>query len=330
MARASRILLVTAASAALAVALLATVALAAAPSGGTGVRGSASATGSAAPTHSVTSTASAEDNGARAQTGYALDFTLPTYGKAGCLVCHGDANLVISKGAGNRTFWIDQRRYVASAHGTILCTGCHVDYGYKAPHKPSTDYRTTAKQACKGCHADQFRDYSLGAHAVRPTEGGRPDPKAASKPLCGDCHGSHDMPKLKDDPAGQAALHASGGEMCGRKGCHAEFWDNYDDYYHGAAYKAGAQDAPACWDCHGAHTVLATKNKLSPTNVTQLKTTCSGPPAPGRQYTCHEGATAAYSTYTELIHGKKEVVGSNPVVKLLSGLTGAVGGLFGR
>jgi hypothetical protein len=253
--------------------------------------------------------------------GYILDFTLPTYGKAGCLVCHGDPKLVVSKTLGNRSFWIDEKLYDASAHGTIMCTGCHVDYGYSTPHGKGTSWRMVAKQACKNCHVEAYRAYSLGSHAARPQPDGSPDPKAAQKPLCGDCHGSHYMPKLKDNPAGQAAVHGSAQAMCGRAGCHADYWDNYSDYYHGAAYKRGAPDAPACWQCHDTHQVLPTKNPLAPTNVANLGETCGQ---------CHEGATEAYTGYTPLIHQSRQAFASNPVYAFVTRIAGSVAGLFTR
>jgi hypothetical protein len=119
---------------------------------------------------------------------YALDFTLPSYGKAGCLVCHGDKNLVVAQGDLTVSYWIDEDAYNHSAHSTITCTGCHTDYGYKAPHAQTTgpDWRAIAKQSCKNCHPQEFADWNSGAHAILPIGIGQPDPKAASKPLCGD------------------------------------------------------------------------------------------------------------------------------------------------
>ena len=64
----------------------------------------------------------------------------------------------------------------------------------------------------------------------------------AVKPLCGDCHApSHEIEMLTDNPEAKARMRANGYEICGR--CHEEYWDNYFDYYHGAAYQAGAVDA---------------------------------------------------------------------------------------
>ncbi len=245
-----------------------------------------------------------------AQGTWALDFTLPTFGKSGCLVCHNDPKLVVPKGVTDVSFWIDEASYDRSSHAKVVCTGCHLDFGYKAPHD-GADWKSVAKQSCVNCHDAAFRDFTAGAHAGRPSADKRPDPKAADKPLCGDCHGAHDIAVLKKNPSGQAALHASAQFVCGREGCHKDYWDSYSDYYHGAAYKRGAADAPACWDCHGAHTVIVTTSTISPTNAANIVETCSKG-ATGK-LRCHIGASEGLMQYVRLIHRKGEVVAGNPL-----------------
>ena len=263
-------------------------------------------------TPSVTTTPVASGTGA-----FALDFTLPTFGKSGCMVCHGDPNLVVAQGDITHSFWIDEAVYAKSAHAKTVCTGCHIDYGYKAPHgQAGLDWRAVAKQSCKNCHPDQYRDWSLGGHAPAPTAG-TPDPKAALKPLCGDCHGGHDMAILKNNPAGKKAIRAQAEQMCGRTGCHADYWANYNDYYHGAAYKTGAEDAPTCWTCHGTHMVLKSTDRTAPTNSANLGAANScGTPG------CHADANAAYTAYAPMIHGRAKITKENPVVRFLDTVFG--------
>lgn len=246
---------------------------------------------------------------------WALDFTLPTFGKSGCLVCHSDSKLVVPKAGADISYWVDQAAYDRSVHARVVCTGCHTDFGYKAPHTSAVDWKMTAKQSCVACHAKEARDFSDGAHAIRPSPDRKVDPKAASKPRCGDCHGGHDMQKLKDNPAGRAALRAQGQQVCGLEGCHKDYWDNYNDYYHGRAYKRGAEDAPACWDCHGAHTVIVSTSILAPTNEANLTETC-GKGAKG-DMKCHEGVSDELASYVTLIHKKEEVLTANPLYSVL-------------
>jgi hypothetical protein len=275
-------------------------------------------TGTAAPSRPATSGSVPTTVAPPAKGGYALDFTLPTFGKSGCLVCHGDPNLVGAKGDSTHSYWIDEETYNKSAHATVICTGCHVDYGYKAPHgQAGADWRAVAKQACKNCHQSQLDDVSVGSHAIKPSSGA-PDPKAASKPLCGDCHGGHDIMITKNDPAAKARLHAQSQRMCGRDGCHADYWDNYRDYYHGAAYKAGASDAPACWECHGTHTTLKSTERYAPTNRDNLgeQNSCGQPG-------CHIDASGL-SSYVPLIHSRAKAVESNPLYSQLSRVFGGL------
>jgi hypothetical protein len=257
---------------------------------------------------------------------WALDFTLPSFGKSGCLVCHGDPRLVVPKGDTVTSYWIDQKAYDKSAHATVECAGCHLDFGYRAPHDPGAGWREIAKQSCANCHDAQFRDYAAGAHAARPGADKTPDPKAASKPLCGDCHGAHDIPRVTKstngtktpDPAGLALVHGQSEKMCGASTtCHKVYWDNYTDYYHGAAYKRGALDAPACWDCHGTHMVKAATDTLSPVNVEKLPATCGSGADGSLEGQCHEGSSAELAQYAPLIHKRQDVLAANPIYAFL-------------
>jgi hypothetical protein len=254
---------------------------------------------------------------------YDMSFSLPTYGKSGCMVCHGDPNLVRVRGDQSLSYWIDEERYAAGAHGGITCTGCHLDFSYTAPHAEAgaADWETTAKLACKNCHEDQYEAYSLGVHSISNIPG-EEDTIADAKPLCGDCHGAHDIQMLTDNPEGQRALRAEGRRVCGV--CHKDWYDAYGDYYHGAAYKRGAPDAPACWQCHGYHNVHPSADRQSPVHEGQLARTCGQ---------CHEDVEDGYLTYTELIHGRRDTLEDNPAYVFVSGvrdaITSALSGLVG-
>ena len=250
---------------------------------------------------------------------YDMDFTLPTAGKSGCMVCHADENLIRLKGDNFVTYWVDPKTLDSSAHNAIMCTGCHVDFAFKAPHNINqTDWRATAKLSCKNCHETQFEAYGKGAHSITVRPGEKVDPAAPQKPLCGDCHGAHAIQTLTDNPKGQAAMHLDGWEVCGR--CHSKEWNSYADYYHGAAYRRGAIDAPACWDCHGSHEMLPSSDRKSMTHPNNLEETCGK---------CHDGVSAEYVQYAGLVHKKAEVLDSNPVYSFIQQTKEAVTGLFG-
>lgn len=228
--------------------------------------------------------------------GYDVDFTLPTAAKDGCLVCHGDPGLSRLKDGAYVSFYVDPTLVESSAHAGVQCTGCHLDFAFTLPHLAAQeDWREVAKSACKNCHQDQSLAYGRSVHRIE-SQDATAQAEGTFKPLCGDCHGSHAMQTLTDNPAGQDALRARAYEVCGE--CHQDYWDNHSDYYHGEAFKAGAMDAPACWDCHGGHEVLPSSDKDALTNERHLVETC-------RQ--CHPTANEDYVGYGPLIHGRAEI-----------------------
>jgi hypothetical protein len=101
--------------------------------------------------------------------------------------------------------------------------------------------------------------------------------------------------------------------MCGKSGCHADYYANFNDYYHGAAYKAGATDAPTCWTCHGTHAILKSTDRLAPTNAANFgqKNSCG-------TAGCHQDAGPAYVSYAPMIHGRDKISSANPIVKFLA------------
>ncbi len=272
---------------------------------------SASQPGNSATAYSAPAAASKQ-----ATDTYDLTFTLPTAGKSGCMVCHGDPNLVRIQNGQTVSMYIDAAMVESSAHANIQCTGCHLDFAYSVPHPNTSNdaWRDVAKAACKNCHKESFSAYSQGAHSPSPTPSTEQTVTAAStsvpgatnttrKPLCGDCHGSHDIQILKDNPAGQEALHARGKEICGD--CHEAYWDNCNDPYHGAAYKRGAKDAPACWDCHSPHSIIPSSDRRSSVNEVNLVETCSQ---------CHlNEPNEEYTSYSVLVHGRQDIYQANPI-----------------
>jgi len=253
--------------------------------------------------------------------GYDVDFTLPTAAKAGCLVCHGDENLIRLREDEIVSFFVDPAELEAGPHATVQCAGCHLDFAFTLPHVQETeDWQRTAKSACKNCHQDQYVEYGQGAHRIEVGNGASAD--ADEKPLCGDCHGAHDMVALVDSPEGQAAMRDNAWEVCGR--CHEDYWENYNDYYHGRPFKrGGAYDAPSCWDCHGYHDIRPSSDRRSTVHESRLAETCTSNPA------CHHDVNVDYLTYAEMIHGHGELLEQNPLFDLLSRIRSAISGLFG-
>jgi len=260
---------------------------------------------------------------------YDLDWTLPTAGKSGCNVCHGDENLVRIQDGKTISLYVDTAVLQDSAHQNVPCTSCHVDFAYKTPHntivKNGEQWRAVAKLSCKNCHKDAFTLYTSGAHspAGRPGDTsstvGAADSSAPGKPrpLCGDCHGGHGIPS-KEDTAGKEAVHASALTMCG--GCHAKFTDEYMDYYHGHAYQEGASDAPACWQCHETHRVLPADDRKSSVNRNNLPETCG---------TCHAGEIdEAFLDFDVLVHHAQDVYDDNPLYAAVDSVRDALSSMI--
>lgn len=273
---------------------------------------------------------------------YDLSFTLPTVGVSGCTVCHADPNLVRIQGETTTTsIFTDPTEFAESAHAEVLCTGCHVDFAFETPHAnvEGDDWQEVAGSACKSCHDQAFSAVTSGAHspttqpgvsaaearAARVAEGKPPE-----VPICGDCHGSHeiaylDVERWEESTAtadaaeaarqGRAAMHSQGLEICG--GCHVRETEEYSDYYHGAAYQEGEPDAPACWDCHGTHQMLPASDPDSPVHPNNLIETCGK---------CHDDPNEAYVEYAELVHRKDEVEDEIPLYTILASVQEAIQG----
>jgi 5-methylcytosine-specific restriction endonuclease McrA len=257
---------------------------------------------------------------------YGLDWSIGSAGKSGCLVCHGNRNLVRVVGGQVVSMYVDTLALQGSAHAKLLCTDCHVDFTYKTPHANAADgqgWRAVAKSSCKSCHAAEFEEWARSAHStvgstsssatvgsVNSSAPGKP------RPVCGDCHQGHSIP-AKNDAAGLEALRASAMTMCGR--CHAKASADYGDYYHGAAYQRGAPDAPVCWQCHSTHLVLPSSNRESMTSAENLVTTCSQ---------CHRNASQGFVQYAPLIHSQGALYQQNPIVSAVDTATAAIQSAF--
>lgn len=241
---------------------------------------------------------------------------------SGCLACHGSPNLIKTSAFGLKSYQVVGLE--ASAHRELTCTQCHVDFAYAPVEGQTKIWSVNAGMACgkAGCHdtddpatedvdEDQVTAYAASIHGVKLAEG---DLKSAT---CGSCHGGHAIERL-DTRAARNALQLAGEAMCAD--CHKDRWDSYDDPYHGRAYKKGALDAPACWDCHPAHAVQPSDDPESTTNDAQVASTCAGDASTG--IGCHQQHPDATEGFVEqaaeMIHGQYDVRKSNPILRLLS------------
>lgn len=239
----------------------------------------------------------------------------------GCMACHGSPNLIKNSAAGIVSYQVTGIE--SSAHRELTCGQCHTDFAYAKTNNPSNVWYINAGLSCAGagCHDEDdpttpanenaATAWKFSVHGAAITAG---DLKSAT---CGSCHGGHDI-ALLDTESAKLDLHLAGEEMCAD--CHQDYWDNYNDAYHGAAYKRKAADAPACWDCHPAHAMLTSDDPKSTTNAANLATTCSGPEG------CHLQHVKTSETFVKntsaIIHQQESVRDENLATKLLRLLPG--------
>lgn len=231
----------------------------------------------------------------------------------GCLSCHGSGTLSKTAQGGVKSFTVTG--VMDSAHADLTCQQCHTDYRYDDKSGPSELWTINASKACAECHKKSeskesqaaVADYEKSIHATAIEEGNY------DSATCSSCHGGHFIYRLDTETA-QARMHGSAYRVCAR--CHDEEYGTYDDYYHGAAYKAGAPDAPACWDCHGSHGVLPSTDKASMTSSENVAKTCG-------TEGCHTGTSEKFGAEAaELIHEKVKAEEENPLVRLISTIRG--------
>ncbi|MDP2181147.1 MAG: cytochrome c3 family protein, partial [Actinomycetota bacterium] len=231
----------------------------------------------------------------------------------GCLSCHGDENLIKTSAGRPKSYQVlgvDE-----SAHAGMSCQKCHSDYKYEDTPNPSEIWNVNAGYACRSCHlsSELFNEEQQARNAevvklydssIHAEEIGKGNIESAT---CASCHGGHYIQRL-DTEAAQRALHLSAYRVCAR--CHLDEYDSYDDYYHGAAYKQGATDAPACWDCHAAHDILPSSDPDSWVSPKKVAETCR---------ICHKGSEEAFVEKSGgLIHKKVEAAEENPLRQFLS------------
>lgn len=92
---------------------------------------------------------------------------------------------------------------------------------------------------------------------------------AHRKLSCSDCH-----TRIKDD------THAEGGKRAGDKKvncgvCHEKAEKEYLQGLHSKWIMKGTERAAQCYDCHGKHNILPSKNPKSKTHISNIEKTCN-------------------------------------------------------
>lgn len=192
-----------------------------------------------------------------------------------CLACHDDKAMTTRHGKQVVSLYVDGKRFAASVHAALSCTGCHSDLeGKDIPHPPP------AKVDCGNCHADEQSRHARSLHGRALARG---DPLA---PRCVSCHGNHDIVPVKDSRSAVAPLKVP--FVCGK--CHSEgtpvqrsrnipehdILTNYSESIHGEGLlKRGLTVAPTCATCHTAHNILPHTDPNSSIARANIAATCT-------------------------------------------------------
>lgn len=210
--------------------------------------------------------------------------------KVDCATCHGDA--VESYGKG-----VHARAREAGKGDAAACIDCHGKHDIRSKDDPaSRTYVLNIPKTCGACHGD--RASSLGiregdvydAYVVSVHGRGLIQSGLAVSAECTDCHGAHDI-RPKDDPE-SLVNKMRVPDTCGK--CHQGIEPIYAKSIHGQQLAAGNLRAPACYDCHTAHSISQTQTVQWKLDVLEE---CG---------TCHE---QSLTTYRDTFHGQVSKLG---------------------
>ncbi len=197
-----------------------------------------------------------------------------------CFMCHSDDELTGLNAAGQEvSMFVAEDALEGTVHEGFECITCHMDLdGYEDwPHAEDLE-----PVECGMCH-------EAGEVIAESIHDGKAE--------CWDCHGSHQIvPPENSDPA-------EGEVGCGA--CHSSVADIYYASLHGQFVHQGAELAPRCWDCHGAHDIVPSSDPESRVTKFNIPFMCGE---------CHKEGTpvtqrydipvdSIVSHYSQSIHG---------------------------
>jgi hypothetical protein len=230
-----------------------------------------------------------------------------------CIICHGKPEYRKMLVDGEiRDLFATEESLKGSVHEKKTCNDCHFDVS-EIPHR-----QRPKRVACTHCHyrgnpegapqSDAYLDYLESVHGGALAKG------LVKAPLCQDCHGSHDIRKVKDPGSIVSRFHVA--ETCGR--CHIEIYAQYKTSIHGVAAGRGIEEAPSCTGCHGEHGIYSPKDPKSTVFATHVSTQCSS---------CHASVsimsrfgieTEQVATFEQSFHGVAGKFGSRTVANCAS------------
>lgn len=150
-----------------------------------------------------------------------------------------------------------------SVHKNLECADCHNYISNNLDNHPK-NVGATQKADCYLCHSAIAKEHRESIHGISLSEG------VDEAAMCWNCHGSHDILKVKDPNSKVYPKNLA--QTCGK--CHDDpklalkFSFSvknpglkYSNSVHGKLIQNGSKDAPTCVTCHGVHDI---KNRVQP------------------------------------------------------------------
>jgi hypothetical protein len=204
-----------------------------------------------------------------------------------CEACHGPAHKILRQG--------DPLSPVAKQNLPNTCASCHSNPDFLAKYQIP--------------FAHPVEVFRLSVHGRALAAGN------SFAPSCSDCHSSHGI--LPGRNALSKTNHWNIPTTCGA--CHAEIKKVYDESIHGKAAARGAPDSPVCTDCHGEHSILASRDPLSSVNPTRVSVvTCGRCHSDERIEARYNLPTDRVPTFADSFHGLASRAGSQTVANCAS------------
>jgi len=200
-----------------------------------------------------------------------------------CARCHREGQKAAVRYTGTQHEII--ANYTESIHGTLLkngltvtatCTSCHTAHHILPRSDPASSVNANnVPTTCGQCHHGIEEQFEKSIHSKRVSGYSKP------LPVCNDCHTAHAIHRTDEN-----SFRLNVMTTCGR--CHEKIAETYFDTYHGKVSKLGYTKAAKCYDCHGAHDVLAVTDPRSHLSRANVAATCGK---------CHAGATRRFAGY---------------------------------
>jgi hypothetical protein len=210
--------------------------------------------------------------------------TFPTNIPKLCARCHREGQKAAVRYTGDQHQIIEH--YTESIHGkgllksgltvTATCTDCHTAHHVLPKSDSASSVNALNVPAtCGRCHHGIQEQFLTSVHVQQIGKTQKP------LPVCNDCHSAHTIRRADTDGFKLQIM-----TQCGR--CHEDIAKTYFDTYHGKVSQLGYTKTAKCYDCHGAHDIMAVADPRSHLSRGNVVATCQK---------CHPGANRRFAGY---------------------------------